>query len=322
MKMLTIMIASLLRNHYFYDEQLRLILMDKDTFFQKKRLLNTGGNYLDLNIPKIAGILNVTPDSFYDGGKYLEEAKLVKQVEKMLHEGADIIDVGACSSRPGAKEISIEEEYKRLSSALGPVREKWPEIIISVDTSRAEIVQQVIENFQVNMINDISGGMADPEIFDVIAEFQVPYIIMHMQGTPETMQSSINYSDLLREIIEFFSRQINFLIQKGIHDIIIDPGFGFGKTLEQNYQILCHLEVLCMFNLPIMVGVSRKSMIHRLLEISPDEALNGTTALHMLALEHGADILRVHDVMEAKQTVQLFQKTLSEGENYTFQHRE
>jgi len=322
MKMLTIMIASMLRNHYFYDKQFRLILMDKDTFFQKKRLLNIGGNYLDLDIPKIAGILNVTPDSFYDGGKYLEEAQLLKQVEKMLNEGADIIDVGACSSRPGAKEISIEEEYKRLSRTLSPVRKKWPEIIISVDTTRAEIARQVIENFQVNMINDISGGITDPEMFNVITEFQVPYIIMHMQGTPETMQSSTNYSDLLREIIEFFSQQINILVQKGVHDIIIDPGFGFGKTLEQNYQILCHLEVLCMFNLPVMVGVSRKSMIHRLLDITPEEALNGSTALHMLALEHGADILRVHDVMEAKQTTQLFQKTHAEGENYTFQHRE
>ena len=320
--MLTIMIDSMICNHYFYARQMRLVSMVKDTFFQKKRLLNVGGKYLDLSVPKIAGILNVTPDSFYDGGKYLQKDQLVKQVERMLMEGADIIDVGAFSSRPGAAEISEEEEYNRLSFALGTIREKWPETLISADITRANLARRVIENFQVNIINDISGGKADTEMFDVIAAFQVPYIMMHMRGTPETMQQNTNYSDLLREIIEFFNRQIHTLTEKGVHDIVIDPGFGFSKTLEQNYQILYHLGTFQIFSLPILVGLSRKSMIHRLLDISPEQALNGTTALHILALERGADILRVHDVAEARETILLFQKTFAEGEKYTLQHRE
>jgi len=291
--------------------------MDKDTFFQKKRLIRIGGNYLDLDIPRIAGILNVTPDSFYDGGKYLEKKKIIAHVDRMLHEGADIIDIGACSSHPGAKEIGVAEELQRLTDALAPIREKWPDICISVDTTRSAIAQKVVENFKVNMINDISGGIADPQMSELIAEMQIPYIVMHMKGTPETMQHTTSYSDLLREIIEFFSRQTELLKSKGIHDIIIDPGFGFGKTLEQNYQILYHLGVFRMFNFPLMVGLSRKSMIYRLLDITPDEALTGTVALHMLALERGADILRVHDVREAKQAIQLFKKAHSEGEKYT-----
>ncbi len=296
--------------------------MDKDTFFQKKRLLNTGGKYLDLDIPKIAGILNVTPDSFYDGGRFTSRDKILKQVNKMIEEGADIIDVGASSTRPGANEICAEEEYERLIKALGAIRENWPEITISVDTTRADIACNVIKNFQVNIINDISGGMADPTMKDIIAEFQIPYIIMHMKGTPETMQNNTQYSDLLKEIIEFFSQQTEILLSNGINDIIIDPGFGFAKTLEQNYQILCHLNVFKMFGLPIMVGLSRKSMIYRLLNITPNDALIGTTALHMMALERGADILRVHDVLEAKQIIELFRKTQDEGRNYTLQHRE
>ena len=320
--MLTIMIASMICNHYFYASQMRLVSMVKDTLFQKKRLLHVGGKYIDLSVPKIAGILNITPDSFYDGGKYLQKDQLDKQVERMLNEGADIIDVGACSSRPGAAEVSEEEEYKRLSLALETIREKWPDILISVDTTRAGMARKVIEIFRVNIINDISGGKADPEMFDVIATLQVPYIIMHMRGTPESMQQNTDYSDLLREIIEFFSQQIHTLSEKGVHDIVIDPGFGFSKTLEQNYQILYHLDVFQIFNLPILVGLSRKSMIHQLLNISPEQALNGTSALHIMALERGADILRVHDVAEARETILLFQKTFSEGKNYMLQYRE
>lgn len=320
MKMLKNMIDCVIRYYYFYDRQSRLLSMVKDTSFQKKRLLQVGGKYLDLSVPKIAGILNVTPDSFYDGGKYFETNQLVKQVEKMLNEGADLIDVGAFSSRPGAVEIGEEEEYNRLSRALGAIRDKWPETIISVDTTRANLAGKVIENFQVNIINDISGGMADPEMFDVIAAFHVPYIMMHMRGTPANMQLNTDYSDILSEIIEFFKRQIFAIREKGVNDIIIDPGIGFSKTLEHNYQILHHLDIFQIFNLPILIGVSRKSMIHKLLEISPNQALNGTTVLHTLALERSADILRVHDVLEAKQTIRLFRKTHTEGENYALQH--
>ena len=296
--------------------------MDKDTFFQKKHLLRIGRNYLNIDTPKIAGILNITPDSFYDGGRYLDKDAVMNQVGKMISEGAGIIDVGAASSRPGAEEIGGNEELERLARALGPIRETWPDVIISVDTTRADIARKVVEKFQVNIINDISGGTADPEMFDTLAEFQIPCIIMHMRGTPKTMQKNTDYSDLLKELLEYFNHQTETLKQKGIHDIIIDPGFGFSKTLEQNYQILYHLHVFSILSYPLMVGLSRKSMIYRKLNITPDKALNGTTALHMMALERGADIIRVHDVSEAKQTIELYINARSEGNKYTHQHSE
>jgi dihydropteroate synthase len=296
--------------------------MDKDTFFQKKRFIRIGGNYLDLSVPRVAGILNVTPDSFYDGGRFLEKKKMLAHVDKMMHEGVDFIDVGACSSRPGAPVTDVREEMKRLINTLGPIREKWPELNISVDTIRSEVARYVIENFKVNIINDISGGTADPDMIDLIAEFQIPYIIMHMKGTPETMQNDTTYSDLLLDIIGYFSRQTEQLKQKGVHDVIIDPGFGFGKSLEQNFQILYHLGVFKMFNLPIMVGLSRKSMIYRSLDLAPDLALNGTTALHVMALERGANILRVHDVCEARQVILLYKKSFDEGQKYTGRYRD
>ena len=290
--------------------------MDKDTFFQKKRFIRIGGNYMDLNVPRIAGILNVTPDSFYDGGKFLEKEKIIEHVGRMLNEGADIIDIGACSSRPGAPVTDIHEEVRRLTAALEPVRERWPDICISVDTVRSSVARRVVEKFRVNIINDISGGTADPEMIDLIAELQIPYIIMHMRGTPRTMQNDTSYSDLLREIIEFFSRQTGKLKHSGVPDIIIDPGFGFGKSTEQNFQMLYHLGVFRMFNMPLMVGLSRKSMIYKSLDTTPEHALNGTTALNMMALERGADILRVHDVAEARQVVRLFKKSFDEGHKY------
>lgn len=291
--------------------------MVKDTFFAKKHFINSRGSYLNLSSPKIMGILNITPDSFYDGGKYHSLVDVLIQVEKMIHEGADIIDIGAYSSRPGAKHISEEEEIERLTGVLVAVRKKYPEQILSVDTFRSGIAQKVIENFQVDIINDISGGNLDNRMYDVIAEFQVPYIIMHMPGSPQTMQQQTNYEDLLKDILTNLGEKISQLHNKGVNDIIVDPGFGFGKTLEQNYQLLAHLVEFQILEKPVLVGLSRKSMIYKQLNITPEDALNGSTALHMQALSGGANILRVHDVKEAWQTIELFKKIREEGVKYT-----
>ncbi len=286
--------------------------MDKDTFFTKKRLIRIGRNYWDFNIPKVMGILNLTPDSFYDGGRFTKVDAMLAHVDKMILEGADIIDVGGYSSRPGAENISEKEELSRLSRALEAIRSQYPDIVLSADTFRSSIARIVVEKFKVNIINDISGGQMDPMMMDTIADLQVPYIIMHMQGTPQTMQQNTSYTDLIDDVIRFLGRQAALLTEKGVNDIIIDPGFGFSKTLDQNYQLLSNLDVFRILELPILVGISRKSMIYRLLKTTPDEALNATTALHMTALERGADILRVHDVKEAKEAVQLYLK-LREG---------
>jgi dihydropteroate synthase len=291
-------------------------LMDKDTFFEKKQFINCGGKYLDLSIPRVMGILNATPDSFYDGGKYPDALSILKQTDRMIAEGADIIDVGAYSSRPGAVDITSIEEWDRLSMALETIRENYPELIVSVDTFRSEIAIKAIEKFSVQIINDISGGTLDRGMFDAVASLRVPYIIMHMTGNPQNMQQKTNYKDIIEEIIKFLGNQIERLTSKGVNDIIIDPGFGFGKTLEQNYQLLCHLDAFKTLGLPIIAGLSRKSMVYRLLEITPDEALNGTSVLNTLALMKGTNILRVHDVKEAKQVVCLYTKTLEEGKNY------
>jgi len=296
--------------------------MYKDTFLNKKRNLRIKGSYLQLDVPKVAGILNVTPDSFYDGGKYTTRESIFARAETLISEGADIIDVGAFSSRPGATEISSDEEYARLSVALDIIRNKWPEAVISVDTTKAVIARKAIENFKADIINDISAGMADKEMLDVVAEFHVPFIMMHMKGNPATMQQHTNYSDMVREILAFFNERLELIRKKGINDIIIDPGFGFAKTPAQNFQLLCHLGVFNILELPVMVGLSRKSLIYRTLGITPAESLNGTTALHSMALERGADILRVHDVKEARQTIELFYSMKTEGEKYNDHVRE
>jgi dihydropteroate synthase len=295
--------------------------MVKDTFFAKKHFINCRGSYLDLSSPKIMGILNITPDSFYDGGKYKSLDEVLSQVEKMINKGADIIDVGAYSSRPGAKHISEEEETKRLTGVLEAIRKKYPDLVLSVDTFRSEIARKVIKNFQVEIINDISGGDLDKKMFEVIAEFKIPYIIMHMPGDPRTMQSQTKYEDLLKDIISNLGEKISRLREKGVHDIIVDPGFGFGKTLEQNYQLLSHIHEFQILEEPLLVGLSRKSMIYKQLNITPDDALNGTTALHMHALNGGANILRVHDVKEARQTIDLYKKLREEGIKYTEKNR-
>ena len=291
-------------------------MMDKDTFFEKNRLINCRGKYLDLSSPKVMGILNVTPDSFFDGGKYLEKATVKTRIAQMMDEGADIIDVGAYSSRPGATHISESEELERLKKALGWLREDYPDAILSIDTFRSSVAEKVTREFGVSIINDISGGTLDKEMLHVIAELKVACVIMHMPGNPSNMQQNTDYDDLVREIIEFLARQTERLRSGGIADIIVDPGFGFGKTLDQNYQLLGHLEALKILQLPVLAGISRKSMIYKQLNTTSEETLAGTCVLNTLALLHGANILRVHDVKEARQTIELVMKTKTEENRY------
>lgn len=283
-------------------------MSSKDTFFSKIRNLNCRGKLLDLSIPRIMGILNVTPDSFYDGGKYISSDRIRTQLNKMINEGADIIDIGGISTRPGAKPVSEEEELKRIIPAIKLVREIHPETIISVDTYRSAIARIAVEDFAVEIINDISGGELDEKMYETIAALKVPYIIMHMRGNPETMQTCTEYADIIKEMIGYFSDKTEHLLELGVRDLIIDPGFGFSKTTGQNFYLLNHLDSFQLFELPLMVGLSRKSMLFKTLETNPSEVLNGTTVLHTVALMKGANILRVHDVKEAVQAIILTKK--------------
>lgn len=283
-------------------------MQPKDTFFSKKLTINCHGVIIDLSVPKVMGILNVTPDSFYDGGKYAKEEEILNRINLLTTEGADIIDVGAYSSRPGAKEISTGEEISRLDIALKLIRNNFKDVLISVDTFRSEVARWSVENYEVDIINDISAGDLDKNMFKTIADLQVPYIMMHMKGTPENMQNKPDYKNVVQEIMMYFSEKLNQLSLLGVNDLIIDPGFGFGKTIEHNYQLLKHLEDFKWFNLPVLAGVSRKSMIYKFLGSNPDESLNGTTILNTVALLNGADIIRVHDVKQAKEAVHLVQK--------------
>ena len=273
--------------------------------------INCNGNLLDLSVPKIAGILNITPDSFYDGGKYISEDAVRNKINEFIKDGADIIDIGAFSSRPGAELISESEEKIRLQSTLEIVRKYFPNIILSVDTYRSEIARFVIKEFEVSIINDISGGDYDNKMFETIAEFQVPYIVMHMQGNPGTMQTKPQYIDVVKDLLKYFSEKTESAKKLGINDLIIDPGFGFGKTLEHNYQLLNNLDLFKISERPILVGLSRKSMIYRLNNKTPEDALPGTLALNMIALQKGANILRVHDVKETLQVINVFNKLIS-----------
>ncbi len=259
---------------------------------------------MDFISPKIMGILNLTPDSFYDGNQYLQESKMLNRVEQMLIEGADIIDIGAFSSRPGADFVSLDEERKRLLPNLIKIRKKFPNTFISVDTYRAEIVKEVIQ-IGASMINDISAGNLDENMFKTIAELQVPYVMMHMQGTPENMQQNPDYKDVVNDILIFFIQKIERLKKLNFDNIIIDPGFGFGKTIKHNYEILSRLEEFKMIDKPVLVGMSRKSMFYKMLKTNPENALNATTSAHTIALLKGADILRVHDVKEAMEVVKI-----------------
>lgn len=286
----------------------------QDTFFLKKNTINCKGKLLNLDELVVMGILNLTPDSFFDGGKYNDEQLIVNKVQKMLDEGAKIIDIGGYSSRPGATEVSETEELNRVIPIIELLVNKFSDIIISIDTFRSEVAKQAI-TAGAAIINDISAGNMDDKMFATVKKLQVPYIIMHMQGTPETMQENPTYNNVTIEVIDFFAKKINELNQLGVNDIIIDPGFGFGKTLEHNYELLNKLEQFELLETPLMVGFSRKSMINKVLNTAPTEALNGTTVLNTLALSKGANIIRVHDVLEAKQVVELYKTLLLSRNN-------
>ena len=272
--------------------------------FSVNKTLNVRGKLIDLSEPKVMGILNVTPDSFYDGFKYTDETSILKQVEKMVSEGADFIDVGGNSTRPGAEDISEEEELKRVLPAVKAIFKNFPAVFVSIDTFRANVARKIVEE-GASIVNDISGGNLDQGMFETIASLQVPYILMHMKGTPQTMVKESNYENLLKEILDYFHEKIHRLHSLHIKDIIVDPGFGFAKSVDQNFELLNKLDRFKILEKSMLVGLSRKSMIWRTLKTNPDSALNGTTALNTIALIKGASILRVHDVKEAKEVIQL-----------------
>lgn len=265
-----------------------------------------GGQLLDLATPKVMGILNLTPDSFYEGSRMQTAGEVAARVRQMLTEGADLLDVGACSTRPGATDIPVEEEMRRLREGLAVLRQEAPDALVSVDTYRADVARMCIEEYGAVVVNDISGGAMDSEMFATIARARVPYIITHMQGTPQDMQQAPHYDDVLKEVMLSLAEKVNTLHAMLVNDVIIDPGFGFGKTQAHNFELLAHLDEFDLFELPVLVGVSRKSMVYKTLGIGADEALNGTTVLHTIALSKGANILRVHDVKEAVETVKLW----------------
>lgn len=267
--------------------------------------INVRGQLLNLGDPQVMGILNVTPDSFYSGSRKQTEEDIRERVQQILEEGGTMIDIGAYSSRPGADDVSVEEEMSRLRFGMHILREIAPDIPVSVDTFRADVAKMSIEELGADIINDISGGELDSNMFAVVAQLGVPYILMHMKGTPQTMQQEPHYDNLIKEILLYFAEKVQRLRDLGQKDIILDPGFGFAKTLEHNYELMNHLEELQIFELPILSGISRKSMIYRLLGGTPQEALNGTTVLNTISLLKGASILRVHDVKEAVEVVRI-----------------
>ena len=273
----------------------------------KQRTLNARGRLITLDQPRVMGILNVTPDSFYDGGFFVGPYDALRQAGEMLEQGAVIIDVGGMSSRPGADIVTADEEIRRVEPVIEALLEAHPDLCISIDTIHAKTAERALELGSC-IVNDITGGRYDPEIIEVAARFHAPFICMHMQGLPKTMQQRPEYDDVTQEVLDFFAERIGTLRNAGLADIIIDPGFGFGKTVEHNYELLGHLGILQMLEVPVLAGISRKSMITRVLNVTPAEALNGTTALHMLALQRGADILRVHDVGPAMEAIRIYQK--------------
>jgi dihydropteroate synthase len=275
--------------------------------FSTNKTLNVRGRLIDISIPQVMGILNVTPDSFFDGNRYIDLSQALKQAEKMVVEGASFIDVGGYSSRPGATNISTEEEMKRVVPVIRSISKEFPQIIISIDTFRASIAKVAVEE-GAGLINDISGGELDREMFKTVSELQVPYVLMHMRGNPETMIHMNQYKNLVKEIIDYFHPKIHQLQTLGVKDIIIDPGFGFAKNINQNFELLNKLDYLKILGKPLLVGLSRKSMIWKSLKITAEAALNGTTSLNTIALMKGACILRVHDVKEAIETIKLVQK--------------
>ena len=280
----------------------------KDTIFSKNLSINLRGKLMHFNLPKLMGILNVTPDSFYDGGRNTSMERISAKVAEMIREGADIIDIGGYSTRPGAKEISEKEELTRLRSAVELIKSSYSDFPVSIDTFRSGVAEIMIRDYEADMINDVTAGDGDPRMADIVAKYRIPYVIMHMQGNPRTMQKNPCYEDIVNDLLKFFAKKIYLLKEKGIIDYIVDPGFGFGKTLDHNYTLLNQLHSFRILEAPLMVGLSRKSMIYKLLDTDAGHALNGSTALHMAALMNGADILRVHDIKEASETIKLFTK--------------
>lgn len=278
----------------------------KDTFFSKKETLNVNARLISPSFPLVMGIVNITPDSFYSGSRVNAESEVLRRCEQILSEGGEIIDIGAYSSRPDAEDISTSEEKERLAKVLGKIRKEFPSAIISVDTYRSEVASMAVKEFGADMINDISGGTLDADMFETIASLHVPYILMHMKGTPQTMKTLNKYDNLIHEILMFFAERVNSLKKLGVADIIIDPGFGFAKNIAQNFQLLSNLDKFRFLNLPVLAGLSRKSFIYKTLNQSPEEALTGTISMNTIALLKGADILRVHDVKEAVECVRLF----------------
>lgn len=279
---------------------------DKIEKFSTVRMLKSGSKTLDLSSPQVMGILNITPDSFYAGSRHHDSLNLLKRAEKHLKEGGRILDIGAVSTRPGAKDVSEQEEKNRLIASLKILRSNFPDVWISVDTWRSSIAKQCLEE-GADIINDISGGTFDHEMPQIIAKNNTPYVLMHIQGKPQNMQQNPNYSDIIKEITDFFNLQTQKFLNKGANQLILDPGFGFGKTLEHNYHLLKNLNTFNWAH-PLLIGISRKSMIHKLLDTNAELALNGTSVLHTIALQNGAQILRVHDVKEAIETIKIVQK--------------
>lgn len=271
--------------------------------------INCKGKLVELDTPKVMGILNITPNSFYDGGRYRSDSDFLKQAETMLIDGASFLDLGAYSSKPNAEFVSVEEEVQRLLPVLELLLKEFPDALISIDTFRAEVAKKAI-NSGATIINDISGGMLDSNMLQTVGELGAPYIMMHMRGTPNTMQQFTQYTNLINDILYYFSERISVARSHNIKDIIIDPGFGFSKTLDQNYELMQKMELFSILELPLLVGISRKSMIYKLLGTTPKEALNGTTVLNTISIQKGAKILRVHDVKEAVETLQILNKII------------
>ena len=270
--------------------------------------INVKGHLMDLSIPRVMGIVNLTPDSFFEGSRTPTEKEVKARVTMLLDEGADILDVGAYSSRPGADDVPVGEEMTRLRQGLRALREVAPDAVVSVDTFRAEVAKMCIEEYGVGILNDITGGDADKQMMEIVSSTRVPYIIMHMQGMPQTMQQAPHYDDVVKEVMMQLAEKVRRLHEHEVCDVILDPGFGFGKTVEHNYELLAKLEAFEIFELPLLVGLSRKSMVYKTLDITPADALNGTTVLHTLALSKGANILRVHDVKEAVEAIKLWKQ--------------
>ncbi len=270
------------------------------------KYINVNGHLMDLDYPRVMGILNVTPDSFYSGSRKQSEEEIIDRVKQILDEGGNIIDLGAYSSRPNADHISTEEEMSRLRKALKVINQNFPDAVLSIDTFRADVAKMCVEEYGAAIINDIAAGMMDDRMFSTVAQLGVPYIMMHMQGTPQDMQKNPHYDNIVKEILYYFSEKVQRLRDLGAKDLILDPGFGFGKTVAHNYELMEHMEEFAVFELPILVGISRKSMIYKLLGGGPEDALNGTAVLDTVALMKGASILRVHDVKEAVEAVKIF----------------